>query len=132
MRVLIGCETSGVVRRAFLARGHDAWSCDLEPSEDRSNRHCRRHGQPVERVMTAGGTNLVDVIAFRICESVYRVIPSAPNPDRACACRLAARGPCDGMINAANAALAVIGVPLDDLERLRDGSAVLRALRRSK
>ena len=39
MRVLIGCETSGIVRRAFAARGHDAWSCDLEPAEDRSNRH---------------------------------------------------------------------------------------------
>lgn len=39
MRVLIGCELSGVVRRAFAARGHDAWSCDLEPSEDRSNKH---------------------------------------------------------------------------------------------
>lgn len=38
-RVLIGCETSGVVRRAFAARGHDAWSCDLLPAEDRSNRH---------------------------------------------------------------------------------------------
>lgn len=38
-RVLIGCETSGVVRRAFAARGFDAWSCDLLPSEDRSNRH---------------------------------------------------------------------------------------------
>jgi hypothetical protein len=39
MRVLVGCETSGVVRRAFAARGHDAWSCDLLPAEDRSNRH---------------------------------------------------------------------------------------------
>lgn len=39
MRVLIACEFSGVVRRAFAARGHDAWSCDLLPSEDRSNRH---------------------------------------------------------------------------------------------
>lgn len=39
MRVLIACETSGIVRRAFLAKGHDAWSCDLLPSEDRSNRH---------------------------------------------------------------------------------------------
>lgn len=33
MRVLIGCERSGVIRDAFLARGHDAWSCDLAPSE---------------------------------------------------------------------------------------------------
>lgn len=39
MRVLIGCETSGVMRRAFAARGHDAWSCDLLPAEDGSDRH---------------------------------------------------------------------------------------------
>lgn len=39
MRVLVGCEFSGTVRRAFSARGHDAWSCDLLPAEDGSNRH---------------------------------------------------------------------------------------------
>lgn len=33
MRVLIACEFSGVVRDAFAARGHDAWSCDLLPTE---------------------------------------------------------------------------------------------------
>jgi len=33
-KVLIACEFSGVVRRAFRARGHDAWSCDLLPAED--------------------------------------------------------------------------------------------------
>lgn len=33
MRVLIACEFSGVVREAFKARGHDAWSCDLLPTE---------------------------------------------------------------------------------------------------
>jgi site-specific DNA-cytosine methylase len=33
MRVLIACEFSGVVRDAFAALGHDAWSCDLLPSE---------------------------------------------------------------------------------------------------
>ncbi|MGE0847676.1 MAG: hypothetical protein AB7L41_15525 [Flavobacteriaceae bacterium] len=38
-RVLVGCEMSGIVRRAFLERGHDAWSCDLLPAEDGSNRH---------------------------------------------------------------------------------------------
>lgn len=31
--MLIGCEFSGVVRNAFLSRGHDAWSCDLLPCE---------------------------------------------------------------------------------------------------
>lgn len=39
MKILIGCETSGVVRRAFDALGHDVWSCDLRPAEDGSNRH---------------------------------------------------------------------------------------------
>lgn len=39
LRVLVGCETSGVVRRAFAALGHDVWSCDLLPSADGSNRH---------------------------------------------------------------------------------------------
>jgi len=41
LRVLIGCEASGTVRRAFAARGHDAWSCDLRPAEDGSNKHLR-------------------------------------------------------------------------------------------
>lgn len=39
LRVLVGCETSGVVRRAFAALGHDAWSCDLLPAQDGSNKH---------------------------------------------------------------------------------------------
>jgi hypothetical protein len=33
MKVLVACEYSGRVRDAFAARGHDAWSCDLLPSE---------------------------------------------------------------------------------------------------
>jgi hypothetical protein len=39
MRILIGCEYSGRVRRAFRALGHEAWSCDLLPSEDNSPYH---------------------------------------------------------------------------------------------
>lgn len=39
MRVLVGCECSGVVRAAFRARGHDAWSCDLKPAEDDEKWH---------------------------------------------------------------------------------------------
>ena len=33
MRVLVACEFSGIVRDAFAALGHDAWSCDLIPTE---------------------------------------------------------------------------------------------------
>ena len=30
---MIACEFSGTVRDAFASRGHDAWSCDLLPTE---------------------------------------------------------------------------------------------------
>jgi site-specific DNA-cytosine methylase len=33
MKVLVACEFSGIVRGAFRALGHDAWSCDLLPTE---------------------------------------------------------------------------------------------------
>lgn len=33
MRVLVACEFSGIVRDAFIARGHEALSCDLLPTE---------------------------------------------------------------------------------------------------
>ena len=33
MKVLIACEYSGTVRDAFIARGHDAMSCDLLPTD---------------------------------------------------------------------------------------------------
>ena len=45
MRVLIACEFSGVVRRAFRARGHDAWSCDILPAAD-GGQHI--HGDALE------------------------------------------------------------------------------------
>ncbi len=37
MRVLVACEFSGIVRDAFAARGHDAWSCDLLSTERPGN-----------------------------------------------------------------------------------------------
>lgn len=33
MKILIACEFSGIVREAFAKKGHDAWSCDLLPTE---------------------------------------------------------------------------------------------------
>src|ERR1700732_1266975 len=37
MRVLVACEFSGRVREAFVAKGHDAWSCDLLETEQSGN-----------------------------------------------------------------------------------------------
>lgn len=39
MRVLVACEFSGAVRRAFQSRGHTAYSCDLLPAEDGAREH---------------------------------------------------------------------------------------------
>lgn len=43
MKVLVACEYSGRVREAFRNKGHDAWSCDLLPSEDNSEYHIQGH-----------------------------------------------------------------------------------------
>lgn len=39
MKILIACECSGIIRNAFRAKGHNAWSCDLKPTEDKSLFH---------------------------------------------------------------------------------------------
>lgn len=41
MNVLVACEFSGVVREAFRKHGHNAWSCDLLPTEIPSDNHCQ-------------------------------------------------------------------------------------------
>lgn len=41
MRVLVACEYSATVRDAFRARGHDAWSVDLLPTEGNPTWHIR-------------------------------------------------------------------------------------------
>ena len=37
MKVLIACEYSGIVRDAFAAKGHNAWSCDILPTDSIGN-----------------------------------------------------------------------------------------------
>ena len=46
MKVLIACEFSGVVRDAFANQGHDAWSCDILPTE-RPGNHIQ---EPVQKI----------------------------------------------------------------------------------
>ncbi len=45
MRILIACEFSGTVRDAFLAKGHNAYSCDIIPSESKHPDDDSRHYQ---------------------------------------------------------------------------------------
>ena len=37
MKVLVACEYSGIVRDAFIKLGHNAWSCDILPTEIKGN-----------------------------------------------------------------------------------------------
>lgn len=83
LRVLVACEYSGVVRRAFLERGCDAWSCDLLPSEDGSNRHIRGDA----RELLHDGWDLLMVAhppCTRLCNSGVRWL-SAPPPGKTAA-----------------------------------------------
>ncbi|MER9706055.1 hypothetical protein NKJ10_17670 [Mesorhizobium sp. M0204] len=77
LRVLIACEFSGTVRNAFLAAGHDAWSCDVLPSEDGSNRHIRGDA----RAILDDGWDLLMVAhppCTRLCNSGVRWLTKAP------------------------------------------------------
>lgn len=77
MKVLIACEFSGVVRRAFAARGHDAWSCDLLPAEDRSNHHIVGDARDLLR----DGWDLMMVAhppCTRLCNSGVRWLAEPP------------------------------------------------------
>lgn len=77
LRVLIGCETSGVMRRAFAALGHDVWSCDLLPADDGSNRHIVGD----IRDLLDGGWDLLAVMhppCTRLCNSGVRWLHVPP------------------------------------------------------
>ena len=77
MKVLIGCETSGVMRRAFAALGHDVWSCDVLPAEDGSNRHIRGD----LREYLGDGWDLMAVMhppCTRLCNSGVRWLHAPP------------------------------------------------------
>ena len=77
LRVLVACEFSGIVRRAFNALGHDAWSCDLLPAEDRSNKHITGDARDHLR----DGWDLLMVAhppCTRLCNSGVRWLSSPP------------------------------------------------------
>ena len=69
MRVLVACEYSGVVRDAFRAKGHDAWSCDILPTEAPG-----RHIQGDARDVLGNGWDLLvsHPPCTRLCNSGVR------------------------------------------------------------
>lgn len=92
LRVLVACEESGTVRRAFARLGHDAWSCDLKPARDRSNKHIVGD----VRDILGDGWDLLAVMhppCTRLCNSGVRWLSEAPgklNPENYSAAECAA------------------------------------------
>ncbi len=76
-RILVACEYSGTVRDAFLARGFDAWSCDLLPDDRGSNRHIRGD---VRDVLDDGWDLLIVAHppSTRLCNSGVRWLTTPP------------------------------------------------------
>lgn len=56
MKVLVACEYSGIVRDAFKAKGHDAWSCDLLPTDKPGQHH---QGDVIEFIKNNPGWDLM-------------------------------------------------------------------------
>jgi hypothetical protein len=106
MKVLVACEYSGTVRDAFIARGHDAMSCDLLPTERPGPHHqgdvrdvlgmgwdlmvahppCTRLANSGVRwlhVPPTGKTVAEMWAAFEMAVEFYRVLRSAPIPKKA-------------------------------------------------
>lgn len=83
MNVLVACEFSGVVREAFRRRGHEAFSCDLEPAEDGSRYH---YQMDIRRVLEDPGRwdlLIAHPPCTYLCNSGVRwftTIPKHPKP----------------------------------------------------
>ena len=78
MKILIGCETSGTVRNAFLEQGHDTWSCDILPADDLTNRHIQ---DDVRNVIEQDDWDLLMVAhppCTRLCNSGVRWLENPP------------------------------------------------------
>ena len=77
LKILIGCATSCVALNAFLARGHDAWQCDLLPADQPTNRHI----QDDIRTVMRWGWDLMLVSnppCTRLCNSGVRWLHRPP------------------------------------------------------
>jgi len=81
LKVLIGCESSGVIRDAFFWAGFDAWSCDLLDADTPTNRHLKGD---VREVMTWDEWDLI-ILAHppcpRLCSTALRWISGRQGQD---------------------------------------------------
>lgn len=67
LRVLVACEYSATVRDAFRALGHDAWSCDLLPTDGNPRWH---YQDSIFHVLAKSYLHWDMMIAHPICTSM--------------------------------------------------------------
>ena len=79
MRVLVACEFSGAVRDAFAARGHEAVSCDLLPSEKPGPHH---QGDVVELLEDGWDLLIAHPPCTYLCNSGVRWLWEQPGRPR--------------------------------------------------
>lgn len=78
IKVLVGCETSGTVREAFNSLGFDAWSCDILPSDQPTNKHIQ---DDIKYVLESEKWDLCMVAhppCTRLCNSGVRWLENPP------------------------------------------------------
>jgi hypothetical protein len=81
LKVLVACETSGTVRDAFYWAGHNAWSCDILPSDTPSNRHIQGDVREVLKMEQWDLLMVAHPPCTRLCNSGVRWLHKAP-PNR--------------------------------------------------
>ena len=78
LKILVGCETSGTVRDAFLANGHDVWSCDLLPADTPTNRHIQDDVRNVLKMDNWDQLIVCHPPCTRLCNSGVRWLSKPP------------------------------------------------------
>jgi len=78
MKILIGCETSGTVRNAFLEKGFDTWSCDILPADDQTNRHIQDDVRDVLKMEAWDLLMVAHPPCTRLCNSGVRWLHNPP------------------------------------------------------
>ena len=78
LKILVACETSGTVRDAFFWAGHDAWSCDILPSDEPTNRHIQADVREVLKMDSWDMLIIAHPPCTRLCNSGVRWLHKAP------------------------------------------------------
>ena len=75
MKILVACEYSGIVRDAFIAKGHDAISCDLIPTESPGPHY---QGDVYDILYEWYVTHLVNISVLAVCLGIYEDLKEFP------------------------------------------------------